>query len=75
MTRPRVVVGLALPAVPKDYDPQDQAEVRRQLHDLVKKVQPVQPKQTVTGAKGGNAALASLITAFANLGFIIDSTT
>jgi hypothetical protein len=33
------------------------------------------PQQTVTGAKGGNAALASLITALANLGLIVDGTT
>lgn len=32
-------------------------------------------KQTVTGAKGGNAALASLITALAAYGIITDSTT
>jgi len=32
-------------------------------------------KPTVTGSKGGNAALASLITALANLGLITDSTT
>lgn len=31
-------------------------------------------KQTVTGAKDGNAALGSLITALANLGLIVDST-
>lgn len=31
-------------------------------------------KPTVTGAKGGNAALASLITALANLGLITDGT-
>jgi hypothetical protein len=31
-------------------------------------------KQTVSGAKGGNAALASLITALANLGLITDGT-
>lgn len=29
----------------------------------------------VTGAKGGNAALTSLLTALANLGIITDSTT
>jgi hypothetical protein len=29
---------------------------------------------TVTGSKGGNAALASLITALENLGLIVDST-
>lgn len=32
-------------------------------------------RQTVAGAKGGNAALASLITALANLGLITDNTT
>ena len=32
-------------------------------------------KPTVSGSRGGNAALQSLITAFSNLGLIIDSTT
>jgi hypothetical protein len=32
-------------------------------------------KQTVTGAKGGNAALASLLTALANYGLITDGST
>lgn len=32
-------------------------------------------RQTVTGAKGGNAALTSLIAALANLGWITDNTT
>lgn len=32
-------------------------------------------KQTVTGSRGGNAALASLLTALATYGLIIDSTT
>jgi hypothetical protein len=32
-------------------------------------------RPTVTGSRGGNAALASLLTALANLGWIIDSTT
>lgn len=72
---PRLVAHVILPDVPRDYDPADQAEVRRQLHELAKKVQPVQQKQTVTGAKGGNAALTSLITALANLGYITDATT
>jgi hypothetical protein len=33
-----------------------------------------QTKPTVTGSRGGNAALASLLTALANLGLITDST-
>ncbi len=32
-------------------------------------------KPTVTGAKGGNAALTSLVTQLANLGIITNSTT
>jgi hypothetical protein len=32
-------------------------------------------KQTVTGSRGGNAALASLLTAFANYGLVTDSST
>lgn len=32
-------------------------------------------RQVVTGSRGGNAALASLLTALANFGFITDSTT
>lgn len=32
-------------------------------------------KQTVTGSRGGNAALASMLTALANLGLITDDTT
>ena len=32
-------------------------------------------KQTVTGSRGGNAALASLLTALANIGLITDSST
>lgn len=32
-------------------------------------------KQTISGSKGGNAALGNLLTALANLGLIVDSTT
>jgi hypothetical protein len=31
--------------------------------------------QTITGSRGGNAALASLLTGLVNLGLIVDSTT
>jgi hypothetical protein len=36
---------------------------------------PAIAKQTVTGSRGGNAALANLLTALANVGLITDSTT
>lgn len=32
-------------------------------------------RPTITGAKGGNAALGSLLTSLANFGLITDSTT
>jgi hypothetical protein len=35
----------------------------------------LQTQQTVTGSRGGNAALASLLTALATYGLITDSTT
>jgi hypothetical protein len=36
---------------------------------------PVKARPTVTGSRGGNAALASLLSALANLGLIRDTTT
>ena len=36
---------------------------------------PTSTQQTVTGSRGGNAALASLLTALAGMGLIIDGTT
>jgi hypothetical protein len=38
-------------------------------------VSPAYPKISVTGSRGGNAALASLITALANYGLLTDLTT
>lgn len=61
---------------PKAFYNQRAEELRSKiLEDHLATLQPLQQRQTVTGAKGGNAALASLITALANLGFITDSTT
>lgn len=37
--------------------------------------QPQSPPPTVTGAKGGNAALTSLLTALASYGLVTDSST
>ena len=75
MTRPRAPLSVVLPAPLPKYDPAHQAETLRSIEQHFAKMQPLQTRQTVTGAKGGNAALASLLTALANLGFIIDSTT
>jgi hypothetical protein len=74
-TKPRAVASLILPIAPAKYDERDQTQVRQQLHELAKKVQPLQQKQLVTGAKGANAALTSLLAALVKLGFITDSTT
>lgn len=73
--KPIASVTVSLPVPPDKYDEQDQAELRRVIALAFTQTTPRQPRQTVTGAKGGNAALASLITALANLGFVTDSTT
>lgn len=76
MSRPRLVPKkLNLPAPSEYYNRMHEAERSRILEDHLATLQPAQERQTVTGAKGGNAALTSLITALANLGFITDSTT
>lgn len=38
-------------------------------------LEPGSPIPTVTGSRGGNAALASLLTALANLGIIVNNST
>lgn len=76
MTKPRLTLKpLSLPAPPKQYDPDHQDAVQRLIEQRLHAVQPQQQRQTVTGAKGGNAALTSLLTALVNLGLITDSTT
>lgn len=75
MTRARATASVTLPIPPAVYDQNDQAELRRTIEQAIRQLVASQPKQTVTGAKGGNAALTSLLTALANLGLITDSTT
>lgn len=75
MTKPLAPLAVRLPVPPSSYDHQDQAELRRTIEQGIAGAMPRQPKQTVTGAKGGNAALTSLLTALANLGLIVDATT
>jgi hypothetical protein len=66
---------LSLPTVPDNYDREHHEATQRLLEQHLSTLQPAQQRQKVTGAKGGNAALASLLTALANLGFIVDGTT
>lgn len=53
------------------------SEVSAAVANLEKQVSELQTKTvpTVTGSKGGNAALASLLTALAGLGLVKDGTT
>lgn len=75
MTRPRLIARtLSLPTPPKDYDPKHQEIVQKLLEQHVATAQPSQQRQVVSGSKASGAALISLLTALANLGFITDST-
>jgi hypothetical protein len=75
MTRPRLTAPhIALPKPAPRYDVRVAEETVRILEQRLSTLQPSQARQEVTGARGGNAALESLITALANLGFITDST-
>lgn len=68
-------VPVALRAAPERYDVRDQAEVRRAVELAYRRAWLAPRPQIVTGSKDGNTALASLITALANLGWIEDQTT
>lgn len=68
-------MGIVLAPAPPKYDERDQRELRRAVELAYRRAMPAPTKQIVTGSKGGNTALASLITALANLGFITDQTT
>lgn len=50
-----------------------QDAVARAVNPLLKRLDGTPP--TVTGSRGGNAALASLLSALATLGLIVDETT
>ena len=76
MTRARLMPpGVVLPKAPLKYDPQHQTEALRIIEQGFAKMQPAQQRQVVTGSKASGAALTSLLTAMANLGFITNSTT
>ena len=69
---------LRYPATPKLQDSDSEA-VRREHEDKLRELQDLarslRAGPTVTGSKGGNAALTSLIAALVSLGLITDETT
>ena len=73
MTRPVPPASVVLPQPPAVYDARDQRETRRLVELAFQRAAP--DRIIVTGAKGGNAALASLLTALQTLGLIEDQTT
>lgn len=71
----RPAFGVILSPAPEKYDVRDQTELRRSVELAYQRVMLSPIRQIVTGSKDGNTALASLITALANLGWVEDQTT
>jgi hypothetical protein len=72
VTRPVAPQSVILPQPPDRYDARDQRETRRLVELAFQRAMPA--RVVVTGAKGGNAALTSLIEALESLGLIDDQT-
>lgn len=76
MSKPRLIATrLSLPIPTESYDPKVQDQIHRAIENHVQTLQPAQQRQVVTGSKASGAALASLLTAMVNLGYITDSST
>ncbi len=68
-------MSLNRPPKPIDLEGIRDPVLRRVLNDVYETVAPLNiSKPTITGSKGGNAALADLLTKLAALGLITDST-
>ena len=69
--------------LPRQIDPTDPTQAHRAVSDAVSAIETklgklqklITDPVAVTGSKGGNAALASLIAALAQLGLVEDKTT
>lgn len=72
----RITKTLLLSGKNKKFDEADVIAVNRDLENIFTCLQRLQTKKyEITGSKGGNAALASLLTALENMDIIKDSTT
>jgi hypothetical protein len=74
VTKPIAPLSVVLPPPPERYDPRDQREARRLVELAFQRAFPSPTRVLVSGSRGGNAALASLITALESLGLIEDGT-
>jgi len=67
---------LMLNGAKDNFDKTDMLAINRDLENIFSSLQRLQTKRyEVTGSRGGNLALASLLTALENLEIIKDSTT
>jgi hypothetical protein len=68
-------VSVTLPIAPGGYNVNNEQQTRRAIEQAFQGCMPVSSRPIVTGAKGGNAALTSLIAALVSLDMIVDQTT
>lgn len=68
-------VSIALPTAPSGYNVNNEQQTRRAIEQAFRECQRVSSRPIVTGAKGGNAAVTSLIAALVALDMIVDQTT
>jgi hypothetical protein len=61
--------------IPAKGQPDWDVTLNTALVELESEISSIKAGTSVTGSRGGNAALASLITALASLGLITDNTT
>lgn len=68
-------LNVTLPLAPERYDHDDEQRTRRLIEQSFQKIIPSQPTISITGAKGGNTAVASIVALLVQLGLGVDNTT
>lgn len=68
-------VAVTLPTAPSLYDRANEQQARQAIEQSFQKCVASQPAVIITGAKGGNTALASVIALLVQLGYAVDQTT
>lgn len=68
-------VSVTLPQAPNGYNVSNEQQTRNAIEQAFRGCMPVSTRPVVTGAKGGNAAVTSLIAALVSLDVIVDQTT
>jgi hypothetical protein len=68
-------VSVTLPQAPVGYNVANEQQTRRAIEQAFQQCQRTSSRPIVTGAKGGNAAVTSLLAALVSLDLIVDQTT